>query len=184
MQFLMIDGKGQPGEGGPKHNSEFQQAFSALYGITYAIKMSEKKGEQPPGFENFKVPPPEGLWWMKDGSSFDMKHTSDWRWTLMIRLPDFVTPNVVKEFVDTMVAKKKSDVYRKVRLEALHEGLSVQVMHTGSYADEGPIIQNMHTYALEHGYRLHGKHHEIYFGDPRRSKPENLKTVLRQPLAR
>ncbi len=27
-----------------------------------------------------------------------------------------------------------------------------------------------------------GKHHEIYLSDPRKSKPENMKTVLRQPV--
>ena len=28
-----------------------------------------------------------------------------------------------------------------------------------------------------------GKHHEIYLSDPRRTAPERLRTILRQPVA-
>ena len=37
-------------------------------------------------------------------------------------------------------------------------------------------------FARENGYTLRGRHYEIYLGDPRRAKPENLKTVLRHPI--
>jgi hypothetical protein len=44
----------------------------------------------------------------------------------------------------------------------------------------------MHAFMLENGYRdrvgLGGKHHEIYMGDPRRTDPSKLKTVLRHPV--
>jgi hypothetical protein len=45
-----------------------------------------------------------------------------------------------------------------------------------------PTIEKLHTFARENGYQLTGKHHEIYLGDPRRTKPEKLRTVLRQPI--
>ena len=32
------------------------------------------------------------------------------------------------------------------------------------------------------GVTFGGRHHEIYLGDPRRSAPEKLRTVLRQPV--
>ncbi|MGZ6005405.1 MAG: GyrI-like domain-containing protein [Candidatus Saccharimonadales bacterium] len=186
MLFLMVDGSGAPDpeEGTPEHQSEFQQAFTALYGVVYSIKMAYKGDEQPPGYFNFKVPPPEGLWWMGDGTDFDMSKRGNWRWTLMIRVPEFVTPDLVQKYVEQLVSKKKDEVYRKVRVEPYHEGLSVQLMHVGPYADEGPNIQKMHQFALDQGYKLHGKHHEIYYGDPRRSAPEKLRTILRQPIAR
>ncbi len=182
MQYLMIDGAGQPDMMEKDPNNTFQQAFSALYGIAYSIKMSHKKGLQPEGYENFKVPPPEGLWWMKDEKFFDMERPQDWRWTLMLRMPDYVTKTVVQEFAETLVVKKKSEVYRQVRLETYIEGQCVQLTHIGPYSEEGPNIQRLHQFAKDHGWQLHGKHHEIYYGDPRRSKPEKLKTVLRQPV--
>ncbi len=45
-------------------------------------------------------------------------------------------------------------------------------------------IDRMDAYAQEHGLRLHGRHHEIYMGDPRRAAPEKLKTILRHPIVR
>jgi hypothetical protein len=69
-----------------------------------------------------------------------------------------------------------------VRLESFHEGLSVQIMHIGPYSDEAGNLDKMAAHAAEHGYEYHGKHHEIYLGDPRTAKPENLKTVLRHPV--
>lgn len=184
MQFLMFDGSGAPDPdvGSDEDISEFQEALGALYGLTYSIKMSDKKGLAPAGWQNFKVPPLEALWWMDDGSEFDTSRPEKWRWTALMRMPDFLTPEIVATFADMLEAKKKSEIYKKVRLESYHEGSSVQIMHVGSYADEGPNIERMHAYAKEQGYTLHGKHHEIYFGDPRRSAPEKLRTILRHPV--
>ncbi|MCA9342389.1 GyrI-like domain-containing protein [Candidatus Saccharibacteria bacterium] len=184
MQFIMVDGKGapDPDEGSSKDVTEFQEAFQVLYGLAYSIKMSYRGDEQLPGYQNFKVPPPEALWWMTDNSDFDVNQPDKWRWTLMLRMPDFVTDKIVTNFIDKLVIKKKSDIYKKARLEDFKEGKSVQIMHVGPYSAEGPNIEAIHKYALEQGYKLHGKHHEIYYGDPRRSAPEKLKTVLRQPV--
>ena len=55
-------------------------------------------------------------------------------------------------------------------------------MHIGPFSEEGPTIENLHNFIKENGYRLHGKHHEIYLSDIRRAAPENLKTIIRQPI--
>jgi hypothetical protein len=55
-------------------------------------------------------------------------------------------------------------------------------MHMGPYAYEGPTITGLHQFAVDNGYQLRGKHHEIYLSDPRRAAPERLKTVIRQPV--
>ena len=34
----------------------------------------------------------------------------------------------------------------------------------------------------EHGLAMTGKHHEIYLSDPRKTAPEKLRTILRQPV--
>lgn len=177
MQYLMYDGKGTP-----ESSPEFQRAFQALYGVAYTIKFMPKKGVTPRGYQDFKVPPPEGLWWMEGEEGFDMKRPKDWRWTLMIRLPEFVTQEVVQDAIEQLVAKKKDDVYMNVRLELLAEGKAVQLMHIGPYEAEAADLAKMTAFADAKGYRYHGKHHEIYFGDPRRTKPEKLKTLLRHPV--
>ena len=186
MLFLMVDGKGAPDsdEGSEEHKSQFQEAIGALYGMIYSIKMSPRKDDAPDGYYNFKVPPPEALWWMQDGGQFDTAKPDDWGWTLMMRVPEYVTQEVVDHFTEILVAKKQDESFRNVRLEKHREGLSVQLMHIGSYVSEGPNIIRMHKFATDQGYQLHGKHHEIYYGDPRRSAPEKLRTVIRQPIAK
>lgn len=177
MLFLMFDGQGMP-----ESNPLFQKAFQALYGIAYTIKFLPKKGQIPKGYVDFKVPPPEGLWWMKGDKIFDTAKPEDWRWTLMLRMPDFVDQTLLTEVVEQLVAKKKDDIYRQVRLEPYEEGESVQMLYVGAYENEAPALKLMQEFAKAQGFKAAGKHHEIYFGDPRRSKPENLKTVLRQPI--
>lgn len=177
MQYLMVDGQGTP-----ETTPAFQRAFAALYAVAYTLKFMGKKGAPPAGWQDFKVPPPEGLWWMADKSDFDQATPEEWRWTLMLRMPDFVTQEVLHEAIEQLVAKKKSDIYRIVRLEQYAEGKSVQIMHIGPYETEAADISALEAFADAEGYTYSGKHHEIYFGDPRRTKPEKLKTVLRHPV--
>lgn len=177
MLYLMYDGDGMP-----ETSPEFQKAFQALYGVAYTIKFMPKKGITPTGWRDYKVPPPEGLWWTKSGKTFDQADPGDWAWTLMLRVPEFVTEELVAQAVEELVKKKKSDAYFHVYLSELHEGPSVQVMHIGPYEAEAASIAKMDAFAHAGGYEYTGKHHEIYFGDPRRTKPEKLKTILRHPV--
>ena len=100
-----------------------------------------------------------------------MTNKDGWIWTAMILQPD-----------GQAAAKTAQGTPPPVRLETFPEGLSAQVMHTGPYAAEGPTIMKLHEFIAAQGYRPRGKHHEIYLGDPRRAKPEKLKTIIRQPV--
>ena len=171
MQFLMIDGHGDPNT-----SPAFQDRFTALYSVAYGIKFGVKSL----GIE-FSVAPPEGLWWSK-GPTLDLTDKSDWDWTMMIMLPDEITAAQFQKARAEAVQKKGLPIIEQVRLETYHEGLSVQVMYLGAYSDEGPTILAMHQFIAEQGYVLSGKHHEIYLGDVRRTAPEKLKTVIRQPV--
>jgi len=172
MKFLMVDGTGNPNT-----SLDFQEACNALYGMAYTIKFSIK----PRGMD-FTVPPLEGLWWMEDMTQFSTGNKDQWLWTVMIMQPDFVSREVVEQAADDLMRKKSPPALSKLRFETFHEGLSVQIMYFGAYADEGPTIARMHEYILAQGYQRRGKHHEIYMGDPRRTTPEKLKTVIRQPI--
>ena len=69
-----------------------------------------------------------------------------------------------------------------MRLEAFCEGLCAQVLHVGPFSAEGPVIEALHAFIAEQGGRLVGKHHEIYLSDPRRTAPERIRTIIRQPF--
>jgi hypothetical protein len=166
MRYLMLDGHGDPN--GP----EFGTAVEALYPVAYSLKFASKADGR-----DYVVPPLEGLWWAHDMDSFTAaRDKSDWDWTLLLLVPDWIDAALVSD----TIAQKRSPV----RLEALNEGTCVQTMHLGSFDDEGPVLAELHTeFIPNNGMRMTGKHHEIYLSDPRKSAPEKLRTVLRQPVA-
>ena len=180
MNFIMVDGKGDP-----NNNEDFQQAVELLYGLSFTIKMSKMKGDQPDGYFEYTVPPLEGLWWINDGC-FSLDQRENWEWTLMIRQPDFVTKDVFVWAGNQLKKKKPGLPIEGAKFEAYVEGLSVQMMHIGPYATEPETVAQMENFIKAEGLRDRvgkgGKHHEIYLSDPRKCKPEKMKTVLRHPV--
>ncbi len=176
--FAMVDGEGA--QGGPEASPEFQNAIGALYSITFTLKFARKKAGLGP---DYTISPLEGLWWMADGQPFDIARTGQWRWTLMIMQPDFIDPAEFAQTLGELKLSKPNPALAKLRLEAFEEGPSVQIMHVGPYSAEAENIQKMEDYCAAHGYALRGRHHEIYLGDPRRARPDKLRTLLRHPFS-
>ncbi|MBN2086180.1 MAG: GyrI-like domain-containing protein [Anaerolineales bacterium] len=173
--FLMIDGKGNPNTA-----PEYAEAVTALYQLSYAIKFHIKKGETA---IDYAVMPLEGLWWADDMRLFTVEDKSAWRWTMMILQPDFVTRGIVETVRAEVAGKKNPPALPKVRFEAYKEGPAAQSLHIGPYAAEGPTVIKIHEHIKQSGRSLRGKHHEIYLKDPRKSAPEKLQTIIRQPYA-
>jgi len=178
LQFAMLDGT-IPAGASPESSTDFQQAMGALYGVTYTLKFTSKLRPVDP--IDYTIMPLQGLWWT-DSGGFDFQKAEPWHFTVLILQPDHVTAEMFQEALQQLEKKRPNPALSRLRLERFREGLSMQIMHIGPYADEPQTIAKMHAFAQEHGYRLRGKHHEIYLGDPRRTKPEKLKTVLRHPL--
>jgi hypothetical protein len=174
MSWLMVDGKGDPNTA-----AMFQEAVQALYGVAYTLKFMLKKAKPA---RDYGVMPLEWLWWMDDMRVFSAEKKDQWKWTLLIMQPDFITKQLFEQARKELAAKKDLPILSKLRFERWREGLAAQILHVGPYAEEGPTVQKLHQFAKEQGYQLHGKHHEVYLGDPRRSAPEKLKTILRQPV--
>lgn len=172
--FLMIDGAGDPNT-----SQEYADAVAALYPIAYGIRAVLKRQTG----DGYTVMPLEGLWWADDMSRFSVDDKSDWKWTMMICLPTPATAEMVGEVMPEVIAKKKLVSGEKVRFEVFEEGSAAQVMHLGPYADEAPTIQLLHEFIAAEGLSLTGKHHEIYLGDPRKTDPAKLRTLIRQPVA-
>ena len=177
LRFLMVDG-----EGDPNGNPAFSNAVEALYAVSYCAKFSLKKQ----GGGAFKVAPLEGLWWSATGRNYLLSglDKSDFMWTVMIRQPGEVSPKVFRDSVREALTKKENPALATVRFEKFAEGRSAQVLHLGPYSAEGPTIALLHEFIVQQGGTPAGKHHEIYLGDPRRAKPEKLKTIIRQPFAK
>lgn len=179
LGYLMIDGKGAPEEDAEQPTTDFQKAFAALFPVVYTIKFRLKRA----GLA-MPVLPLEALWFTGDNEAFDMNVAPEkWGWRALIAVSDDVTPPVFEEAVAEVRRKKgDSDQLARLRFERWREGRCAQVMHIGSYSEERPTIERLHAFIAAQGYQPRGAHHEIYLGDPRRTGPAKLKTVLRQPV--
>lgn len=175
FQFLMVDGRGAPG------CADFQKAIEALFEVSYKAKFACKKA---PGID-YVVMPLEGLWWADDLNDFMAGNRDEWRWTLMMMQPDFITLDMIQATIQSTKEKESNPALDQLRFETYAEGLSTQILHIGPFADEHPNILKLHELIESAGGTFDGKnqkHHEIYLSDFRKTAPEKLKTVLRQPF--
>lgn len=178
MNFLMVDGMGAPEE------ADYQEALQLLYSVTFTIKMSKMTDMTPEGYVDYVLPPLEGLWELCGDQM--LQNRSLWKWTSMIRQPEFVTDSVLQWAVEEAKKKHPELPYHKLYRRTFEEGLSAQILHRGPYSEEQKSIDILTSFIREQGYETNfqgfHRHHEIYLSDPRRTKPENLKTVLRHPI--
>ena len=173
LKYLMVDGGGAP------ESDDFKQAIGTIYNVAFTMKFRSKKLLK----RDYSIMALEGLWWVK-GGGFNPTARDEWLWTLMMVQPDLVNQKLFSEAVAEVKAKKNPPGLERARLETFTEGLCAQSMHVGPYSTESETIQRLEDYAKEHGYKMVGKHHEIYLGDPRRAKPEKLRTIVRHPMAK
>lgn len=181
MNFLAVRGMGDPNE----EEGDYKAAIGLLYSIAYTIKMSKMGKHRIEGYFDYVVPPLEGFWWQYGVQGVDYTRKDQFQWISLIRLPEFVTREEFDWAIQEASVKKQMD-FSKVEFFTYHEGLCVQCMHIGPYDNEPVTVRKMERYAKEQGYKLDFSdqryHHEIYLSDVRKCKPENLKTVIRQPI--
>jgi DNA-binding PadR family transcriptional regulator len=174
MRYLMIDGHGDP-----NMTASYKEAVEALFSVAYTLKFASKKQLG----KDYGVMPLEGLWTSQNMDDFITRNKDNWDWTMMIMQPEWITPDMVRDAIAAVRAKKNPPALEHLRFETYDEGTCVQIMHVGSYDDETPTLQKLHHgYMPENGLVFNGSHHEIYIGDPRKADPSKLKTILRQPV--
>lgn len=174
LRFLAIDGHGDPNT-----SAAYRRAVEALYPVAYTVKFASKGNLG----KDFVVGPLEGLWWADDMDDFLARRKDNWRWRLLISVPDWITGDMIDDAKRTALAKKNLPAIADVRSETLREGTSAQALHIGSYDDETPILTRLHQeYLPANNLRETGLHHEVYLSDPRKTDPARLKTILRQPV--
>lgn len=173
LDYLMIDGQGDP------NGAAFADATQALYSAAYTLKFMLQKQTG----VKYSVPAMSALWWADNMEDFLNAHRDHWKWTAMIMQPVAITPEQMSQAVADAGRKRDLPALSALRLERFAEGLAAQIMHIGPYSAEPPTIQRLHAFIHERGYTLRGKHHEVYLSDPRRTAPEKMKTVIRQPVA-
>jgi len=177
FKYFSIKGKGNP------NSPFFRKCIEALYSLSYTIRMSYKNGFEPDDFFEFTVYPLEGIWDISEEAKeqFNGKLDKDSLvFHLMIRQPDFVTKDLAKKAFELAKKKKANDLIDEVIFSRINEGRCVQMMHLGSYDNEPKTFKIMEDFCSKNNLIRESKtHKEIYISDPRKVKPERLKTVLR-----
>jgi hypothetical protein len=171
LRYLMLDGEGDP------NTPEYAEAVAAIFGVAYRLKFLSKRTLD----RDYVVMPLEALWSSADMASFTTaRDKTRWQWTLLNLVPEGVGDDV---FEQARTAVAGSAAVERLRLETYAEGRCVQTLHIGPFDAEGPVLDEMHSrFIPEHGLRMTGRHHEIYFSDLRRTDPARLRTILRQPV--
>ena len=131
MQFLMVDGHGDPNTA-----QEYKDAIAALYAVAYKMKFMSKIGLE----RDYVVPPLEGLWWAEDMGTFTTREKSEWKWTMMIMVPEWITTTNFADAIAQVRKAKNPTALDKVRLEPYHEGLSVQILRIVKYDDKMLVL--------------------------------------------
>jgi len=177
VRAVMVDGEGRPGD------ASFGARMPGLYTTAYDLRFTLKRR----GVER-RVGMLEGLYWTVDGTTdLDLIFGPDrdiWRWTLLIALPDEATEAELEASLAKGRSKVAPEIAANLRIERFDEGLIAQVLHIGPYAEERPTIERLYEAITAAGLRPRGRHHELYLGDPNRSAPEKLRTLVRQPVER
>jgi len=172
-RYMTVDGQGAPG------GEIFQAKIGALYGMAYTAKFQSKFAGS-----DYTVCKLEAVYGVggQRREDFEKLPPAQWKWKLLIRVPEFVGDRQVAEARQALHDKGKEGDFGEVHIEEIDEGVCVQMLHVGPYEEESRTIEQMRASAAELGYEAHLWHHEIYLSDPRRVPPEKLRTILRFPV--
>ena len=177
------------GEGDP-NGPAFAEALQALFTVSYAAHFRLKKESG----AVTKMMPLEALWWFDDPVQAEPAEAvaagfaglsggrESWRWQAMMVQPDPIDEALLERAAQDS-RPKALPALDLLSFERWEEGRCAQTLHVGPYADEGPTIARLDAAITAAGLKVRGRHHEIYLGDPRRSAPEKLRTLIRHPVA-
>jgi hypothetical protein len=178
-QFLSITGKGDPS------GKEYADKIQALYATAYTVKFIYKSMSN-----DFVVSKLEGLWSYDEIKYKDVSMDeapsriprSEWLYRMMIRMPDFVTKEQIETAIQTVSTKKQITLASEIEFYEMNEGKVVQMLHIGPFANEIQTLKQIQEFTIKNNLQRNGIHHEIYLSDFRKTAPEKLKTILREPV--
>ena len=166
-RFLVVESQGSPG------GEAFQKAVEQLYSVAYTLKFTLKNA----GTLDFGICSLEALYFDDPADT----PRDEWRWHLLLRIPEEVKAKDIETAKDTVRARKGIDT-NVVKDAYLKEGRSIQVLHVGPYDEVGPVYERLMGHMTAQGLSCSGPPHEVYINDPRRVAPERIKTIVRIPI--
>ncbi len=172
-RYVTITGRGAPS------GKAFGKYAGAPYSVACALKIAKKLAGK-----DYKVSNLESLWWSdKDYRNLAAEDPDTWNWKILIRVPDFIVAQDLKEAILILKEKGTPPEVAQVKLEIIDEGQCVQMLHVGPYSQAGRTISQMSELAREKHLSFRGRLHEIYLSAPGRVPAARLRTILRMAVA-
>ena len=169
--YLSISGVSAP------EDPLFLNAIEAIYTVAHGIKVEYKSQNK-----DFVVPKMEAQWWVEGPLAFEKTPRNEWHWNIVIPMPEYVKIAHVEKVIQQSIEAKGPSLVNEVEFKPLQEGKSIQVLHIGSYEEEGPTLEKIFTFAAENSLEINGHHHEIYLTIPDKTEVDKLKTIIRYPV--
>jgi len=177
-QYISVVGKGDP------NGTQFAANISAMYGTAYTVKFACKALGN-----DFIVPKLECQWWYDEQLYPNLTITdapiniprSHWQYRLLLRLPDFASQQMMIDAANSVFSKKGSIEAQNITYFQLPAMQAVQILHIGPFATEHDSLIILSKFMQQNNLIKYGLHHEIYLSDFRKTAPEKLKTILREP---
>lgn len=177
--FIAMRGKGDPS------GEAFAGNIEALYSTAYTMKFACKAEGH-----DFVVSKLEGQWWFDTNrfpgqtitSASVAVPRSEWEYRLLIRMPDFVTAEKMEQAQSIVMNQKGIQKASDIEWHHMSEGTCVQMLHVGPFSTEPESLKVMGAFMDKHQLAQNGYHHEIYLSDFRKTAPEKLRTILREPV--
>lgn len=179
-KYICIKGMGNP------NNEDFANRVGVLYQVSYTVRMMPKKGFTPKGYFEYTVYPLEGLWDLTEkGRKEEALNKNELVYIIMIKQPDFVNEEVFRKALEILKKNKTNDLFDELYFDTIEDGLSVQMLHIGSYDNESQTFEKMKHFINDNNLKIKTYvHREIYLSDARKVEKDKLKTILRYRVQR
>lgn len=125
--------------------------------------------------------PLEGFWHHAEHTEFDPSLAGVWNWTAGICLPEDTDDEALGR---SLLRQHRNEGQCRVAVRLLGHGLVVQALHLGSYETIGSTLERVRASAADQSLEGTGIYQEIYLTDPRTTRPDDLRTIVRQPVRR
>ncbi|PKO01073.1 MAG: hypothetical protein CVU42_01100 [Chloroflexi bacterium HGW-Chloroflexi-4] len=113
------------------------------------------------------------------------REKQEFKFTMMLMQPEYISTELVAGAKVKVHTKVDAIQLEKVRFESYSDGVCVQYLHVGAYEKMNAAGKLMEDYVRLQGYTIPVYFsHDIYLNDVRKTKPENLKSVMRYQVVK
>lgn len=171
-EYIKVKGRGET------LGTEFNNKVNGIFFFYKMLQQACKKQDI-----NLTFPKLEVISWVQGDTIMQNQVAEDENfWILLVRKYDFMSEDLIEETKDFCIRKKNFELANEIFTEKIHIGKCVQIMHYGKIGSEIYSRKEIKKFISINGLQENGFPHQIHLSYPRKVIPENMKSILRQPV--